>query len=433
MVLTWTVLAGLMSSPLYRLFLWAEKTVEEAYEQHILSRRSEWIARSMSRLLHGAKPGAEDAPLPVRKIMDPLKPELSEVLKHEWGLESVQQIGEPHKGKVFRMEDEDHAYAFKLSRTASSKSAGLEAILEQIEALNHEGLLRTPRVLSTRSGHLTGTFGSRAAYLMEWVHGRPIDSANVDEVGQLMRHLARLHLSTETPARSSQAIRARVLHVINGMRRRADIVLAQFSENRSSEERGDSVGLGVKRLAEDAIRAQLMARLSLLYVVESGEEDSLCLCHHDMHPMNCLITPAGELVMLDFDRMALGLGCEDLFSPMKRLVECHQWRFSIFEGVLDQYLAVRPLPRSEIALLLAYLYFPQRAMKGLAKDLAANRRGMAGKYAVRLLREGMLTASMDTLRRNFLQQAVKRYDVPLLGLTFTPVSGEELPAWIDAG
>jgi Ser/Thr protein kinase RdoA (MazF antagonist) len=354
---------------------------------------------------------------------------MAALLASEWGVSDARQIGPPHKGKVFRLETPRGTLAFKLSRTAMQGDDRIEQTINRIAELTGAGTIVTPRLLPTHSGRLLTEYHGRAAYLMEWVHGRRVDLADTGEMAEVVRLLARLHLATEfEPDAGAGLPRDRVLHIITDMRRRADFILERVSGQAGT----DSDAAGLRRLAEDAVRAELMARLSLLHALDDVPSARLCLCHHDTHMMNFIIDRDDRMVVLDFDRMGPGLGCEDLFSPLHRLVERHQWRFATFETVLGEYTALRPISRAEIGLILANLFYPRRALKGLAKNLAKNRQVQSGRFDVKLLRESMLTVTIDPLRRRFLQEAVRRYKIPLLGLTHVPLNSDELPAWIDA-
>ncbi len=390
LLLGWLLAALVARTPLASFFWSSERFLHDFYRIRIGRHALRRLASLLGRLSGRWRALRRRRPAPVAALPSPL-----EALLHSaWGIDQVETLAPPHKGRVYKIRADGRVLALKISRLMADQRPHLDRLLEVIQACRERAGLPLPAYLPTLAGEWSaeGEDG-RLVSLIEWVEGHPPDLFQPAQMRVLMRLLARLHLATEpevaVPADFVRGHKDPVLHAAN-----PTATMPEF-------------------LRVEVLRALAMAQLANNYRLEDDHPATPCWIHGDTHGWNYIIDKDDRLSLIDYDRMRPGLAYEDLERPLRQLMLYYRWDFETFAGVLEAYLAARPLPRYEIVMLLARIVYPRRGSKLISKR--REREPGQGGWA-RLLRHGLFSSAQTGARMNFIRKAARHYQVPLVSL-----------------
>jgi Ser/Thr protein kinase RdoA (MazF antagonist)/membrane-associated phospholipid phosphatase len=417
LLLGWLVASLVYVTRLNAAYNVAEHKLAGLYHDHVRVRLSHLLARLGER-----GPAAIDANLPQPDDEDE-EPfgdaarahagqldEHRELLRTHWGFESVDLLHPPHKGRLYPIAVEGRRYAFKRSRTIGNRKASLTDAVEVAESLRAQGILHTAPIVRTRGGDLIVHDGKRQYYIMEWIAGRPVDVGDAEQFRAMMRTLARLHAATERPLpeRPPSLIVHEEIQRLRHLVVQASLLLGERQDafmptNAEVEETDLSI--------EACLRSEFIARFAQHFALEDRSPALACWLHGDTHPMNFRVAPDGTVHVLDFDRFRLGVGAFDLVFPLNKFLRRFSWDADRFDEVFDEYLAVRSMPRWEMALLLARLSLPPALLKAIRSR--SNRLDGEARQAfsfVRTVQYGL----EENARARFLEAVAERRNLSLL-------------------
>ncbi len=386
-VLGWLIASAVYLVRLNEAMAWAIRLVDARG----VSRAEAWLRRHMSPRSEAPRSGEARASASVRR--------LEEVLRRGWDCESVLFTGVRHKDKVFSFEVDGRRMAFKRSRERTQDRADLERALRRVEGLRNVSGFPSPRVIPTKTGGLLATEGGRHFHLLEWVEGEPPDFADPGAFRDVMGVLALLHRDTAEELERDRAIAAvdgrieGMRQAVRGLSRSARPVLWALVPRNAEHST-------MRPVAAEALRAILLSGRALSELSRTGARPVRCMVHGDPHPMNYVVAPGGELLLVDLDSIRPGFPHEDLVKPLAKLMRRHDWDAGQFIAALDAYCQVRPMLQWEILLLVAEVLFPR-----------ALRRGRMPSY--RLRREDFELAFSRRARERFVREVAARWTLPI--------------------
>ncbi|MDF2671899.1 MAG: CotS family spore coat protein [Clostridiales bacterium] len=98
--------------------------------------------------------------------------------------------------------------------------------------------------------------------------------------------------------------------------------------------------------------------------LEKSNYKELCrlkhtLCHHDLAHHNILIGKDDNVYFIDFDYSVVDLPYHDISNIITKAIKHNEWDIGFANVIMEGYMENRELSRDEIAVLYAYLLFPQ--------------------------------------------------------------------------
>lgn len=234
---------------------------------------------------------------------------------------------------------------------------------QAVKHLTKNGFIKMYPLIPTIQGE-TYVFDQQFAYsLFDWIEGRQCDYKNKSELVQSIRVLADFHQKSNgfNPPEHSN------------MRNHLGKCLKHF------EERYQDL-LNFKELAivndQDPFAAAYlssidkflpMAEKAIAKMKESAyprlvERAQVIkpFCHGDPAARNFIITPKNEVFIIDFDSCRLDLPIMDLIKFTRRVMKKYHWRYSTAKLLIDSYQEINPLTKSELEVMKAVFYFPQK-------------------------------------------------------------------------
>jgi len=102
--------------------------------------------------------------------------------------------------------------------------------------------------------------------------------------------------------------------------------------------------------------------------LKNSRYDELCkkaqaekaICHHDYTYHNLIISPDGELNVIDFDYSCHELPLYDLAALIQKVLRRYSYDTELALQMIDEYSSIEPLGHEELVLMLALFEFPQK-------------------------------------------------------------------------
>ncbi len=341
--------------------------INKAY-QNLDSRSFEWLLKALRRLsleVRKLRSRSKAGTLPGARVVAPdggpagsLPEKEATLLREYYGIEDLSLEASPHKDSLFAIRADGTAYAFKRSGISTDHSQLLNEILEIVHSLQEVRRLKVPRIVPSKNRDLSITDGTSRYYLMEWMSGSPLSLSEPGHVRGLMQALARLHAATRVPDSPEAATQefdklARAFPAYSEAASRLDSGwLHAFAPNNA--ERARHEGAFETAFSE----CETISKATRFYTLEDRPEFAYCWIHRDVHPLNFLVSREGDVILLDFDHMRPGLAVLDLAQVMHHACRSFLWNFDALNSPLEKYLAISPLSRSELTLLLSCILLP---------------------------------------------------------------------------
>jgi len=263
---------------------------------------------------------------------------------------------------VYRVETVNGVKNLKWTRHAEAK---LEFILSALNYLTANGfnLLRPP--IPTVSGPPFLVAEGEHYLLSDWIEGEKADFTSPSQLAGSCRTLALFHQAScgYRPPKDNH-IRSRWGSMLNSLRMRC-AELEALSLRHLKPATGQTA---FDRLVGEESQYYLRLSQTALALLDRSKYEELNLemavkgglCHGDVAARNFIITPAGDVCLIDFDSMLQDLPLIDLWKLYRRVMKTFKWDFALGLGMLEAYESINPLSASELEVLLALLSFPQK-------------------------------------------------------------------------
>ena len=130
----------------------------------------------------------------------------------------------------------------------------------------------------------------------------------------------------------------------------------------------------------------------------SGVYQELCdefsrnpsLCHQDFTASNLLLTPEGQVVVLDWDSLAYDIPARDLRKLLTKLLKKGEWSPEISTEVLTWYSEEYPLSSAHVEVLAADLEFPHQFVSMVAKYYAGRTEDWSERKCLQKLQNAIM-------------------------------------------
>lgn len=197
----------------------------------------------------------------------------------------------------------------------------------------------------------------RTYYMKRWFDGRECDSANVGELVEASKTLARLHKvigameydkEMVNESRESREVFARRIRELNSVK----------NYLRSKKK---------KNIFEEAVQENIDSFLQKAKNAGAALEKQTALpqrrlCHGSYNHHNIIIS-GRECLITNFAKAAVGYQVMDLYDFMRKMLEKYDWDLKIGIRLYNAYVSERRLSGEENRLLLILFMFPEKYWK----------------------------------------------------------------------
>ncbi|MCC8137190.1 MAG: phosphotransferase [Clostridiales bacterium] len=269
-----------------------------------------------------------------------------------------------------------------------------------MRAICEGGYGNVDEILPNKEGALVSRDWEEKRYVVKkWYPGRECDPSNEAEVLRTVENLARLHqlmkleeedacYCARPPLEELRAWNAqlRKIRTFVRTRQRKSAFEQLFLESYDTY------------LAQAAEAVSQLSRVSGL-LEELRSDRSGCVCHGDYSHHHVLIC-GYEIATTGFDSCRFDFQVNDLYRFMRKILEKHDWNTRLGMRMLESYMRVRPLARTERRLLYVRLLYPERFRKLAGTYYGGNKAWISRRYLDKLINMNR----QERARAEFLRQ-----------------------------
>lgn len=296
-----------------------------------------------------------------------------------WGF-TPEMVGGIHPVlDVFRIETAVGPMSLKWSRRSGDR---LLSVARGLEYVSENGFRSCRLPLPTKSGAPFLAQGGRHYLLFEWIEGERIDFSCPEQLAASCRTLAHFHLC----GRGFDSSGGSFARLVRSLARRHR-ELQSFAGRAGRSEAGSGFERELGRALGYYLELAAFGRRLLAGIEpEAGATGESGLCHGDVAARNLILSPGGEVFLIDFDAMRPDLPLLDLWKLFRRAMTGLGWEAEAGLRIIDSYETVAPLRPGELAVLLALLAFPQKLWRLARRFYRGRHEGEEEKYTRKLRR-----------------------------------------------
>ncbi|MCL6637837.1 MAG: phosphotransferase [Alicyclobacillus sp.] len=217
----------------------------------------------------------------------------------------------------------------------------------------------------TRRGQACVVRGAAVYYATRWVHGQPLNLADLAQLQAAAHSLAAWHEATRgfeaTHYNPPDEFDLPAL-----LRQRTDDLRTLLLRAEAARQ-PDAFDELLRRLApslrRDAEHSLRIAGHPSCQEFLQRDAELPGVCHLDVTPGNLVYTPQHQAVLIDFDLATFAPRALDLAHLLRRSLQLQHWRGTVAYTCFSEFQAVRPLESAEYLLVQALLTFPYRAWR----------------------------------------------------------------------
>lgn len=282
--------------------------------------------------------------------------DLSRIMR-EWGLTvlGVQQFKD-----VFQLKTDQGVKNLKVSPLQPKRLLFVHRCILHLQNSGFQGMYPIIPALDGRT-YITD---SRYAYsLFDWIEGRQCDFNNLAELRGATQLLAQFHQSSRgfiPPVHSNMRNRLGkcLLHFEKHYQDLLDFkeIAAATPDDPFSQTYLSQVDYFLPLAAHAAQKLRQSAYPELVKTARQNHT----FCHGDPAARNFILTPEERIYMIDFDSCRLDIPVMDLIKFARRVLKKCNWDIEIAKILTTAYHEVNPLSASELEVMKAAYYFPQK-------------------------------------------------------------------------
>jgi len=261
---------------------------------------------------------------------------------------------------VFKVATEAGLKNLKVSPLIPERLLFVHAAVTHLQA---NGFMQMQPLIPTLDGQTYFCDFGKAFSLYNWVEGRQCDFKNLPELAAATKVLAKFHLGSSgfTPPPHSNMRDHLGKCLKHFQERRRDLLnfkkeALTLPQDPFAKLFLENIGLFLP-MAELAIEKLQSSGYDKL--VQQAKQDGR-FCHGDPAARNFILNPAGKVFLIDFDSCRLDLPIMDLIKFTRRVMKKYRWEYSVSHLLFNSYQEVIRLNRSELEVIKAVFYFPQK-------------------------------------------------------------------------
>lgn len=241
--------------------------------------------------------------------------------------------------------------------------ARLLFVHQAVEHLTKQGFSKMVPLIPTLHGDTYVGDQQYAYSLFDWIEGRQCDYRNRQELIDSAKALAEFHQRTlgfTPPAKSN--MRDHLGKCLRYFEERHQDLL-QFREMAAARPKDRFAEAYLANIDTFLPMAQTAISKMRQSSYQSLVEQAKMLkpfCHGDPAARNFILTPEGRIFLIDFDSCRLDLPLMDLIKFTRRVLKKHRWNYQTAGLLINAYQDVNPISWSELEVMKAVFYFPQK-------------------------------------------------------------------------
>lgn len=283
--------------------------------------------------------------------------ELKELVQDKYSLyiNNIEKIK-----NVYRIETENEMYCLKV---INYDFKHFLFIIGAIKHLQSNGFQNIPLIIGTIDNKEYIEVDNKYAYLTPWLNARQCNYDNPVEIKLCASKLAELHIkSLNFKVTPDMKPRIAWLKWIETFKTRESEIL-DFKRRINEKQCKTEFDMNYLGMLEGELLRSNRSICNLCkseYVSKMKEEiKHRGLCHHDYAHHNVLIEKSGSVSIIDFDYCILDTHLHDLSSLLIRRMKNGKWSTENALFIMDTYDAINPIYKSDIAVMAAFMEFPQ--------------------------------------------------------------------------
>lgn len=234
-------------------------------------------------------------------------------------------------------------------------------------AVKEAGMLKVDQYVRNREGELVSAAEDGTRYLVkDWFADRECDLKDTGEILSAVRQIAVLHKALRTVEMREEwnlksMISPPLYQSMEKHNRELKKARGYIREKRRKNEFELCVIESFAAFYEQAAEAE--RRIEEIYRANGEELRRVCaVCHGDLNQHRILMGKE-YVAVTEFNKMHLGLQAEDLYSFMRKAMEKHDWNPVLGEAMLEAYVRVLPMNRTERECLYCLFLYPEKYWK----------------------------------------------------------------------
>jgi spore coat-associated protein S len=244
-----------------------------------------------------------------------------------------------------------------LKRMSSSEET-LRYILNAVGHLAANGIL-IPAVVKTRDGAEYVCIDGVCYILMKAIEGSAPEYGSAKELSGIVRGLASFHKASRGffPSEGTKPKYHLGTWVDDYIGQLEDI--RGFVQDKDFSAAEPQIAKDFPYFAQRAGEAieGLKGSEYAEWIRKAGAEG--CLCHQDFAAGNLILTPKGELYVLDIDSLTVDIPARDIRKLLNKIMKKNgKWEAEKTRRILEDYQEVNPLTRDEWKVVMLDLAFP---------------------------------------------------------------------------
>jgi len=290
----------------------------------------------------------------------------------------------------------------KLLKRVSGSEETLRYILDAMKHLSSNGV-NLPGILKTKEGKEYVCLDGTCYVLMEAVEGKSPSYNSPGELAAIVKSLAKFHKASggfipapDTKPKShlgkwvedytSQLEDLKRFVNDDDFRRRETMIVKEFPYFESIALRSIE-GLKGKEYQDWVKRV----------------ETEKCLCHQDYAAGNLVLTPAGEIFVLDMDSVTIDIPARDIRKLLNKIMKKQgKWDLDKTRSILEIYQSVNPLTRSDWKVVMLDLMYPHLFFGAVNKYCyRRDKEWTTEKYHIRIAEMAAFSKTFQAVYDNF--------------------------------
>lgn len=233
-------------------------------------------------------------------------------------------------------------------------------------AINHlieKGFNATISYDRTLDGDICIEEGEYIYYALPWIESRQCKFKKQDELIKIIKLSAELHQASAgfiPPDDSKPRILygkwpERFKERLNDIQRFKEIIEAKEVKDEFDKSYSPLIDFFICQ----GIEAIELLKNSSYYDISEKARDKGEFCHHDMAEHNFLITPSGEIKIIDFDYCIMDTRLHDVASLVIRNMKHGVWDIAKADFILNEYSKHFAMDSEELEIIKCFTLFPQ--------------------------------------------------------------------------
>jgi len=236
-----------------------------------------------------------------------------------------------------------------------------------VEQLKNKDFHLMAKYIRTSDGNLYVKSNSMVFYVTEWIDGEECSLSNLEEVLECTKLLGEFHKATDKIDSEKLKIKNNLKNwpkVFNDNLRELERY-KKIIERKKIKNEFDSIYLGnIDEFIHRGLIALKLLNNSEYYRLSKEANERKTICHDSFYYQN-IIKKANKYYIIDLDSIIIDLHVNDLGKFIRRLMHKseYKWDFNKTKKIIEAYMSINPLSKSELEVMLALIIFPHRFWK----------------------------------------------------------------------